>query len=338
MRKDCINRELTLEWIVGTFMFLILLALAYFTIIIGSDNLFRRTYPMVVVFDDVSGLRKGENVTVQGMTIGKVTELDLQNDMVVVSCALDQLLELHEDYRIEVLTTSVLGGRQLRIHKGSPDRPLLAQDVELRGELPVDIMAEAGQVVRDVRLALTEGGILDQASEGVAALNLVAGRLARGEGTIGALLSDDTAYRDLVAISADLRVLSAQAREMLAALERGEGTIGQLLRDDAIGNGLRDVIGDVASVTARLRDGQGTLGKLLAEDSALYDDLAQTMSSLRAVAEQVERGDGSLGKLMVDDGLYRRVTALVDEIRSTVDDFRESTPLTTFTSILFGAL
>lgn len=338
MRKDCINRELTLEWIVGTFMFLILLALGYFTIIIGSDNLLRRTYEFEALFQDVAGLRKGDNVTIQGMAVGKVTEIELHEAGVSVRCALDRPLALRQGYLIEVVSTSVLGGRQLRIVNGPPANPLLPDDTVFSGATPLDMMAEAAQVVHEVRVALTDGGILEQITEGVASLNRVAGRLARGEGTLGALLADDAPYQDLVAIMGDVRRVAGQAYDLLAAVERGEGTVGKLFKDSAIGDHLAAVMADVRAITARLHGGQGTLGRLLSADDALYEDLAQTMASLRAVTAQVEKGEGSLGKLIADDALYQQAKALVDEIRATVDDFREASPLTTFTSILFGAL
>ena len=40
---------------------------------------------------------------------------------------------------------------------------------------------------------------------------------------------------------------------------------------------------------------------------------------------------------MKDDELYEEAKLLLQEIRATVDDFRETTPITTFTSVFFGA-
>lgn len=371
MRKDVITRELTLEWIVGTFMFIILAALIYFTIIIGGDNLFKRTYPFEVYFEDVAGLRVGDNVSVHGMTIGKVDDMQLDDGWVRVRCALDREVVPRRGYRIEIVETSVLGGRQLRIDTGSSDESPMPEGVRLVGRPPIDLMHEAGKTINEIRRALEDDGILEQLAEGSARLNRVAGRLDRGEGTVGALLVDDTIYRDLKTIAANVREATRNANTILGALNRGEGTLGRLLRDDAIARQLDEVLDDVKILTGRLRDGEGTLGrlltdatlagdlesvladaavlterlrdgrgslgKLLAEDSAAYDDLAQTLTSLRTVAQQLEAGEGTLGKLIVDDGIYRQVTALLNDVRATVDDFRESTPLTTFTSILFGA-
>ena len=44
-----------------------------------------------------------------------------------------------------------------------------------------------------------------------------------------------------------------------------------------------------------------------------------------------------LGKLLADDELYLQFEALLREGRATVDDMRETSPVTTFTSIFFGA-
>jgi len=41
--------------------------------------------------------------------------------------------------------------------------------------------------------------------------------------------------------------------------------------------------------------------------------------------------------LIEDDGLYEDAEKLVGEVRAAVDDIRETSPVVTFTSILFGA-
>jgi hypothetical protein len=55
------------------------------------------------------------------------------------------------------------------------------------------------------------------------------------------------------------------------------------------------------------------------------------------VTETISSGEGTLGKLARDDELYEEAKLLLHEIRAAVDDIREVTPITTFTSIFFGA-
>jgi hypothetical protein len=62
---------------------------------------------------------------------------------------------------------------------------------------------------------------------------------------------------------------------------------------------------------------------------------------LSAVLFQVghdTRGErGAVDKLIGDDALHVQASQVVQEARATIDDFRETTPVTTFTSIFFGA-
>ena len=72
-------RELSMEVLVGTFMFVALLSLCVFTIVLSRENVFKKTYPFEVVFADVMGLRDGDNVMIRGMIVGKVKAMILQD-------------------------------------------------------------------------------------------------------------------------------------------------------------------------------------------------------------------------------------------------------------------
>jgi hypothetical protein len=44
-----------------------------------------------------------------------------------------------------------------------------------------------------------------------------------------------------------------------------------------------------------------------------------------------------LGKLVNDESLYNDVKSAVNEVRLAVDDFRETSPVVSFTTLLIGA-
>jgi len=121
-------------------------------------------------------------------------------------------------------------------------------------------------------------------------------------------------------------------------LEAGQGTLGKLLsEDDTVYQDISATVASLKDVSERLNRGEGTLGKLLSSDDQLYDDLSGTVASLKNVAAKIENGEGVLGKLVNDDKLYQDIEATVGEVRATVDDMRETSPITTFSSIFFGA-
>ncbi len=285
-----------MEVTVGAFMFMVLLALGFFTIVLSRQNVFSRSYAVEVIFENVKGLREGDNVFVRGVSVGKIKSLQIKTDGVHTLVTLQQPIALHEDYKIEILPSSVLGGRYLNIYEGSNGKPLLSKATQIMGETPVDLIDEATRTTQLIKKALEEGGILENLKATMAQLKDITGKLSKGEGTLGKLLTDEKMYNDLAQIADNLK-----------------------------------------NVSQRLSDGKGTLGKLMSEDDHLYEDVAASAASLKVITASVERGDGTLGKLVKDDKLYEEARILLHELRATVDDFREVAPITTFSSIFFGA-
>ena len=94
---------------------------------------------------------------------------------------------------------------------------------------------------------------------------------------------------------------------------------------------------NLQDVSGRLANGEGTLGKLLSKDDQLYQDLSASMSNLRGITDKIESGDGTLGKLVNDDQIYVEAQKLLGELRAAIDDMRETSPVTTFSTVFFGA-
>ena len=285
-----------MEVTVGAFMFMILLALGFFTIVLSRENIFSATYRVEVLFDNVKGLREGDNVFVRGVSVGKIKSLQIRPDGVHVGVNLEQPVELHEDYAIEILPSSVLGGRYLNIYEGSHSAPEMPKGAVIKGVTPVDLIDEATKTTQMIKQALDEGKIIDNLKSTMAQLNEVTAKLSKGEGTIGKLMSDDQVYNDLHEITSNLKDISDRAAK-----------------------------------------GKGSIGKLLSEDDQLYNNLLEASASIKSISASIEKGEGTVGKLVKDDKLYEEAKITLHEIRAAIDDFRESAPITTFSSIFFGA-
>jgi phospholipid/cholesterol/gamma-HCH transport system substrate-binding protein len=91
---------------------------------------------------------------------------------------------------------------------------------------------------------------------------------------------------------------------------------------------LTATITNLHDITAQIREGQGTVGKLIYDD-ALYSSALTTISNLqstgeeirltiadaRKVIENVNAGQGSLGKLVKDEALYNEATASMTNLK-----------------------
>ncbi|MDR0993185.1 MAG: MlaD family protein [Verrucomicrobiota bacterium] len=324
------NKQLVMESAVGLFSFAVLAALIVLTVILSHEALFRASLPMEVVFEDVMGLRVGDNVNSRGVTVGKVKQLLLREDGVHVMAMLDVPVYLREDYRMEVRASSVLGGRYLSIHEGTPSSQMLEPPPPvLQGSPSADLIDSATKAVEDIRTALNDG-IIEDFKATMANIRGITDRLGSGEGTLARLINDATVYEDVQQLTANLRQLSD-------SLADGEGTLGKLITDEAVYTDAQAIAANFRDLSDRLVRGEGTLGRLLMSDDQVYEDLAATMASLRGVMETVGRGEGTIGRLLSDEEMYLEFRSLLREGRAALDDIRETSPITTFTSIFFGA-
>ena len=366
------------ETIVGIFMAAVLALLVYFTIVIsGVDILVGHTkVPMKVEFADVGGLKDRDSVMYRGMKVGVIEHIDLSKTNVVMTVRVTSDVVLREGYRISVASLSLLGGNYLLLEEGA-GRPLPLETTLFRGEPPTDWMRDIGRIASSVGDLMSDGGIKSIVTniEAVAAkLNVVVTRVERGEGTVGKLLSsDETVYNDLKdtissakavagrlergegtvgkflssdeTVYNDIKDTVASAKAVAGRLERGEGTIGKLVSsDDTVYQDLKASLGNLRDVTEKLKDGKGLLGKLTqdeklsADASTMIEKLAAASTDLATVASRLEKGEGTLGKLSADSKLYDEVTALLKDVRQIIDNYRDTTPISTFGSLIGGAL
>ena len=306
------RREVTIEILVGLFMFVVLTALGVFTIVLSQENLLRKTYPYEFVFSEIGGLREGDNVYLRGMNIGRVKQTDLQDSHVRVYVSLDVPIQLRHGYSVDVVDASVLGGKNLKIYEGPEDAPEIEDNMTVIGAEPVEMIEEISRTVAELQMTIRS--------------------VNAGQGTLGKLLKDDLVYNNLADITSNIKVITAR-------LERGEGSLGMLLAQDD-GQMYEDgktILANLRSISQSLADGEGTLGKLMVGDDAAFQDLEGTLAAIRSISESISAGEGTLGKLVRDAKLYDETTLLVEDVRAAVDDLREASPITSFGSVLFGA-
>ena len=324
------RKQILIETLVGLFSFAVLAALFMLTVVLSRDAFLRKSHPVEILFQDVMGLRVGDSVNSRGVVVGKVQEMELRSDGVLVRANLTQDVPLHADYKIEVLSSSVLGGRYLNLDPGTPDAAVLDKIPDrLTGAPTTDLIDSATRLVQDIRTALNDG-IIDDFKATMSNIRNISDDIATGDGTLAKLIHDGQLHDDIAATVADLRGIG----DRLAA---GEGTLGKLLSsDDQLYTDLSAAIADLRTIGDRLAAGEGTLGKLLSSDDQMYQDLSATISSLRGVGERLEAGEGTLGKIITDEELYLELRAILREGRAAIDDLRETSPITTFSSVFFG--
>ena len=71
----------------------------------------------------------------------------------------------------------------------------------------------------------------------------------------------------------------------------------------------------VATITERLKKGEGTIGKLLTEDK-IYNSLDSFLGGLSGFSETLNSKKGTIGRLFTEDTIYKDLEAFVADIKA----------------------
>jgi phospholipid/cholesterol/gamma-HCH transport system substrate-binding protein len=115
---------------VGLFVFLGLLSIGWLALKIGQvGGLGESGYTLTANFDDVGGVRKGSDIMMAGVIIGRVDTVALTNsDHATVILRIHDGVRIADDSYALIRTKGIIGDRYIRITQGEEDSFLKAGD------------------------------------------------------------------------------------------------------------------------------------------------------------------------------------------------------------------
>jgi phospholipid/cholesterol/gamma-HCH transport system substrate-binding protein len=100
---------------------------------------------------------------------------------------------------------------------------------------------------------------------------------------------------------------------VLAGVREGRGTLGRLVTDEALYRELEAFVASAGRVTEALNRGRGTIGNLL-QDPAAYNALRSSLENLQATTARINRGEGALGRLLQDPALAQSLSGTLSNL------------------------
>ena len=250
------------------------------------------------------GLRIGEPVFVLGTQAGRVIDVAVdarQADYRVhVQLELDSALEFKEDAIIDVVDSSLLGGKIVNIDPGTEATASVDTNVHVfRGTASVSPLDSLGEV-------LNAEGNKENLQEALAGIREFMDTLNNGEGSLSRFIEDDTLILDAEAFVASLRA-SAEA------IEQQQGLLGRLIYDDTISTRADNIIADLEQVADRLTTTESVLGRLI-NDAEWADRIDKIIADIDVVTTGLTGTEGTLGRLINDAELGESIDTIVSDV------------------------
>lgn len=220
--------------IVGIFIFIGLAFLLGGILIVGNlRETFNVKMKIVTLFDDVSGLQRGNNVWFSGVKIGSVDNLNFYGKSqveVVMNISRSAQQYIRKDAKVKISSDGIIGNKILVIYGGTD----AAAEVQAGDTLGVEKTFSSEDMINTIQennknlLVITND------------FKIISKKLAAGEGTIGKLLSDSSVYENIDAATASLQHASAKAQQLVGSLAtfsaglNKKGTLANELTTDTV--------------------------------------------------------------------------------------------------------
>jgi phospholipid/cholesterol/gamma-HCH transport system substrate-binding protein len=306
--------------VVGIFIFLALVIfIAGILTLGGQQKRFTNTIKVHAIFNDVAGLKTGNNVWFSGVKIGTVKDIKFYGESQVdVTMNIEEESQrfIRKDANARLGSESLIGNKIIEIYGGTRRSPIIENNDLLESEeaLDTDVMMETLQENNKNLLSITTD------------FKTMSQRLVKGQGTVGAVLNDSVMADNFRSIVQNLRQASATTVRASAALSQftaklntQDGLANQLLTDTAVFSQLRssvaqlektstaaaEITQNLNKTTQKLDDPDNAVGVLL-NDPQFATQLKNTMGLLEKSSESLDENLEALKTNFLLKGYFKR--------------------------------
>jgi phospholipid/cholesterol/gamma-HCH transport system substrate-binding protein len=301
-----LSRELKAGLVVLTAGLVLYFGISY----LKNSNLFKEGITLYSVYDKVEGIMGSQPVTINGLAVGRIENIYFHPDQsgrVVVA------MTINTDYPITVTTlaqiksSDLLGAKEISLEIG-PGSVLVEDGDTLRSAIEESLGDAINKEVLPVKVK-TEKLIASLDT----AIQILTGFLKGGvENDFRSSFSNvNQSLIHLNEITTELSTYMVENRESLGRATQNFERLSKSLADN------RDELERVFENVANISD---SLGKANVGQTMLA--LERTSKNLDIVTGRIANGEGTLGKLSAQDSLYNQIDKTVQSLDRLLLDLR----------------
>jgi phospholipid/cholesterol/gamma-HCH transport system substrate-binding protein len=278
----------------------LILCLGYwgFNFLKGQNLLEPATRIFFIEYDNIQGLNKASTVSINGLQVGKVLEINFNTDpkkrgKLVVKIALDNDFEFSKNSVAKIYSTSIIGGESLAIIPSYDGEPAASGDY-LKGEVESDIFTSVGKTLNPLKTKVER--VIIGADSLLIALNDVLDVKSRGsfkntilgvEATVSSLNNTLSSFNKMIdSTKGDIDLALENTKKITANFVKVSDTLSKVNFGQTVRT-LQITLEDINGLISGIEKGKGSLGKL-ATDDAMYNNLSKASEELAALLREMK--------------------------------------------------
>ncbi|TZF82702.1 MCE family protein [Pedobacter sp. BS3] len=306
--------------IVGIFIAIGIVIFIVAVLTLGSkQKTFVSSITLKAVFDDVSGLKPGNNIWFSGVKVGTVKAINLRgNSVVEVIMKVEEQSQkyIHKDAFVKIGSEGMIGNKIVVIYGGTSNAPSVddGSTLQVAKTTSTDDIMNTFQENNKNLVEITNN------------FKVLSAKLAKGEGTIGSLLTDKQMADNFKAVMANLQKASANTNEITQSLSvftnklnNKSGLANQLLTDTVVFARLKTSVAELQKTTesasqitqnldkatAKFNSNDNAVGTLL-NDKQVSDELKNTIKNLESSTKKLDENMEALKHNFLFRGYFRK--------------------------------
>ena len=278
----------------------LILCLGYwgFNFLKGQNLLEAASRVFYIEYDNIQGLNKASNVSINGLNVGKVSDITFNTDStkrgkLVVKISLDNDFKFSKKSVAKIYSTSIIGGESLAIIPSYIGKPAVSGDY-LIGEVESDIFTSVGETLNPLKTKVER--VIIGADSLLIALNDVLD-----------LKSRDSFKRTILGLETTVSSMTNTLSSFNKMIDSTKGDVNIALEN-------------TKKITANFAKVSDTLANV--NFGQTVRTLQTTLANVNGLLLNIENGKGSLGKLATDDSMYNNLTSASKELEELLKEMK----------------
>ena len=278
----------------------LILCLGYwgFNFLKGKNLLEPTSRIFYIEYDNIQGLNKTSTVSINGLQVGKVSEINFNTDAtkrgkLVVKIALDNDFEFSKKSVAKIYSTSIIGGESLAIIPNYDGEIAVSGDY-LVGEVESDIFTSVGETLNPLKTKVER--VIIGADSLLIALNDVLDVKSRDsfkktilgvETTVTSLNETLSSFNTMIdSTKLDIDIALENTKKITANFVKVSDTLTKVNFGQTVKT-LQTTLGNINGLLSGIEKGRGSLGKL-ATDDTMYNNLSKASDELAALLREMK--------------------------------------------------
>ena len=290
----------------GIFVIAGLLFLVLLLYMIGKNqNLFSSNYILKARFENVQGLKPGNNVRYSGIEVGTVKKIKFLNDTLIeVSMLIDTKMKgiIRKNAVASIGTDGFVGNKVLNISAGKQSAGAAEEDDVLLTKKPID----TDEMLRTLDKTNNDIAIIAES------LKTTVDNINSSD-ALWKILNEKTLPDNIRTSVNNIKLATARAanmvndlQEIVTDVKNGKGSLGAILTDSAYAINLKEAVQKIKSV--------GENADTLAEE------IHQVVKSVK---NDLDNGKGVMNTLLKDSSVVNKLHQSLDNIEKGTDAFNQ---------------